>query len=57
MARPHNSEQRRSINAETLPILDGLRKLGMTYQSIANNLQVSYITVYRAINRIETYKQ
>ena len=56
MAKPHTSEQLRRFSPATLPTLDALRRLGRTYQSIADSLGVSYVTVYRACNRIETYK-
>lgn len=56
MTRPHISEQLRKFNPATLATLDALRKQGRTYLAIAQSLGVGYSTVYRAINRINTYK-
>ena len=56
MARPHISDQLRKFTPATLPTLDALRQQGRTYLSIATALGVSYATVYRAVNRQDTYK-
>lgn len=44
------------LTPKTLATLDAIRAQGVTYQKIADALGVSYVTIYRAINRIDTYQ-
>ncbi len=55
MSRPHTADALRIFSFETIPTLQALYKQGHTFQAIANSLGVSYATVYRAINQIESY--
>ena len=56
MARPHDADARRALDSKIIHTLEALRKQGRTYQSIADSLRLSYVTVYRAINRIDSYR-
>ena len=47
---------RRTLEQSILPTLDALRQQGCAYQKIADALGVSYVTIYRAVNRLGPYK-
>ena len=55
MSRPHSADKNRIFAFSTIPTLQALRAQGHTYLAIANQLRVSYSTVYRAVNKIESY--
>ena len=53
MKKPHGLTR---FTPEILATLDALKHQGKTYHSIAYATGVSIMTVYRAINRLGTYR-
>ncbi|MGC8817300.1 MAG: helix-turn-helix domain-containing protein [Candidatus Hadarchaeum sp.] len=49
-------DKRKKVNPEVLKKMRELRSQGMTYQKIAKELNLSYLTVYKYLN-IEKYQK
>jgi len=56
MAKRNDTDARRIFDQSIMPTLIKLREQGRTYHAIAEALGVGYTTVYRAVNKIESYK-
>lgn len=49
-------DKRRKVTPETVKKMQELRSKGMTYQAISENLRLSYLTVYKYLNKEEKAK-
>ena len=49
-------DKRRKVTPETIKKMQELRGKGMTYQKISETLKLSYLTVYKYLNREEKVK-
>ena len=49
-------DKRRKVTPETVKKMQELRGKGMTYQAISEKLSLSYLTVYKYLNKEEKAK-
>ncbi len=46
-------DKRRKVTPEKLKKMEELRKRGMTYKAISDRLNLSYLTVYKYLTKVE----